>query len=110
MKKVALPIVNNQMSPHFEQCSAFYIYTIEDENNLKRDLVDTHLQPGLFPYLLAKKGVTDVITRGIDINAVIKFNQFKINVFAGVKSFDPEQLVEEFLNGTLETSESLVDI
>ena len=109
MKKVALPIRSNQLSPDFDQSSAFIVFTVENENSIKRDLLYTHLQPGLFPYWLAKKGVTDIIARGIDINAVSKFNQFKVNVFVGVKSLDPELLMDEFLNGTLETNGTLVD-
>lgn len=109
MKKVALPIYNSQLSPDFERCSEFIIFTVENENIINRDTMYTHLQPGLFPYWLAKKGVTDVITKGIDINAVNKFNQFKINVFVGVNLFDPEILIEEFLNGTLETNGALVN-
>lgn len=109
MRKVALPICNNQLSPGFNQSSEFVIFTIENNRNIKKDLLYTHLQPGLFPFWLAKKGVTDVIAMGIDINTVSKFNKFKINVFAGVESCEPELLVEEFLKGTLETSGLLVD-
>lgn len=109
VKKVALPISNNQLSPDFEQCSEFVIFTVESGKSIKRNLVYTHLQPGLFPYWLAKKGVTDLITRGIDIHAVNKFNQFKINVFVGVESINPEVLLEEYLSGNLDTNGSFVD-
>jgi predicted Fe-Mo cluster-binding NifX family protein len=109
MKKVALPIRNNQISPDFEGCSEFLIFTVENEKSIKKHLVFTHLQPGLFPYWLAKKGVTDLIAKGIDIHAVNKFNQFKINVFVGVKSINPKVLLEEYLSGDLDTNGSFVD-
>lgn len=109
MKKVSLPLDNRTLSPHFEKCSAFIIFTIENENIIKSDLEHSHLQPGLFPYWLAQKGVTDIIARGVDEDTVRKFNQFKINVFVGVKSADPQELVEEFLSGTLETNGALVN-
>jgi len=108
IKKVAFPIKNSQLSPVFEKCSGFIIYTLENQNIIKRDIQYTHLQAGLFPYWLANKGVTDIITKGIDINAVNKFNQFKINVFVGVNSFNPEILIEEFLDRTLETNAASV--
>jgi predicted Fe-Mo cluster-binding NifX family protein len=107
MKKVALPISNYQLCPDFNQSSEFIIYSVMNDSCIKRDLLYTHLQSGLFPYWLAKKGVTDLIARGIDINAVSKLNQFKINVFAGVNSFDPELLLQQFLDGTLETNSIL---
>jgi len=109
LKKVALPIYNSQLSPVFEKCSEFIIFTIENKNIKKREVKHTHLQPGLYPYWLANKGVTDIITKEIDINAVKKLNQFKINVFVGVNSFNPEILIEEFLHLTLETNAALVN-
>lgn len=103
MKKIALPLSNNQVSQNFELCSAFFIITVDDENNIKKELVNAHLQPGILPYWLAEKGVTDIITKGIQVQTASQFNTFKINVFAGVEPSDPEQLVEEFLDGSLET-------
>lgn len=109
LKKVALPISNNLLSPDFEQSSAFIIFTIDKGKSIKKDLVMTHLQLGLFPYWLAKMGVTDLITKGIDFHMVNKFSQFKINVFVGVASENPEVLLEEYLSGGLETNGSFVD-
>jgi predicted Fe-Mo cluster-binding NifX family protein len=109
MKKVALPIIKNHLSPDFERSSVFIIYTIENNKSVKGDLLYTQLQSGLFPYWLAKKGVTDIIAKGISINSISKLNQFKINVFAGVNSLDTELLLKEFLNGTLETNGALID-
>lgn len=107
-KKIAMPTKNNKLFAQFNQCSQFVIFTIDDNNNKRQDLFHTDLQPGLIPYWLAKKGVTDVIVNCIDTNAINKLNQFKIDVFVGVNSFDPELLVEEFLDGTLETNGALV--
>ena len=108
MKKVALPIINNQLSQHFEQCSGFIIFTFKDKS-LKKDLVSPHIQQGIFPHWLAEQGVTDIITKEIENNSASKLNKFKINVFAGVELFGPQQLVEQFLNGTLETNGALVE-
>ena len=109
VKKVALPISNNQICSDFEQCSEFVIFTVGNQKKIRKNLVYTHLQPGLFPYWLAKKGVTDLIAKGIDIHAVNKFNQFKINVFVGVESINPEVLLEEYLSGNLDTNGSFVN-
>lgn len=103
MKKVALPITNNHLSQYFEQCSGFIIFTIKDKS-LKKDLVSPHIQPGILPHWLAEQGVTDIITMGIENNSASKLNKFKINVFAGVELSGPEQLVEQFLNGSLVTN------
>lgn len=108
MKKVALPLVNKKLSPHFEKCSAFIIFSVDDKNRIKSELEHSHLQPGLFPYWLAQRGVTDVIVRRVAEDTICKFDQFKINVFVGVKSAEPQELIKEFLSGTLETDGALV--
>jgi predicted Fe-Mo cluster-binding NifX family protein len=108
IKKIALPIKNNLLGQNFEQCSEFYIITVEDENHIKKDLLNTHLQPGMHPHWLAEKGVTDIIANRIEVSTVNKFNMFKISVFAGVESSNPEKLVNKFLNGSLETNGDLV--
>jgi hypothetical protein len=41
--------------------------------------------------------------------AISKFNRLKINVFVGVKLTTPEEIIEEYLCGTLETNGSFVD-
>lgn len=109
MKKVALPINNNLLSPKFEESSVFFIFTIENDKSIKKEVLITHQQAGLSPYWLAKKGVTDLITKGIDLHMVNKFNQFKINVFVGVESNNPEVLIEGYLCGDLDTNGAYVD-
>jgi len=108
MKKVALPVINNQLSQYFEQCSGFIIFTIKDKS-LKKDLLSPHIQPGILPHWLAEQGVTDIITKGIENNSASKLNKFKINVFAGVDLSGPEQLIKEFLNGSLEAKGVMVE-
>lgn len=108
MKKVVLPIDNNKLSAEFEHCLEFIIFSIEDKCIVKKDRVSYHFKSGLLPYWLASKGVTDIITRGINTDSINQFNQFKINVFVGVDLFDPEKLIEEYLNETLETNSALV--
>ncbi|MCK4700168.1 MAG: ATPase, partial [Bacteroidales bacterium] len=64
-------------------------------------------QPELILNWLVEKGVTDVITYGIGLKPIEIFNQHKINVFVGVKVETPQVLVQEYLDGTLETNGSL---
>jgi predicted Fe-Mo cluster-binding NifX family protein len=103
-KKIAIPLRKKQLSPNFENCSGFIIFTVKDHKCIKIELKKNHHQSEINPHRLANIGVTDVIARGIGINTAIQFNKFKINVFAGVESSKPEQLVEQFLNGSIETN------
>jgi predicted Fe-Mo cluster-binding NifX family protein len=103
MNKIALPIKNEKLGSPFESCNTFFIYSIDKNNNLKKELAENPLQPGMSPYWLASMGITDVIAKEIDVNTIGKFDRFKINVFAGVRSDKPDQLIQAFLDRTLET-------
>ena len=108
MQKIAIPVLDHKLSPHFTNCSLFKIYLVEDQTIVKESLM--HLPSQLsesFPVWLAKKGITDVITREIGHKQISLFNQHKINVFVGVRLENPKDLVLEYIDGTLETHDNL---
>ena len=110
MNKVALPIENGRLCSLFEESSQFRVFTIKERKITDENvLMIPHHQSGLFPFWLFNNGVTDVIVNRIGHEVINKFNRFKINVFVGVKSKNPEVLIEEFLGGTLETNGYIVD-
>lgn len=110
MKKIALPIKENRLSPHFGNCSYFRIFSIENDIVVKEEIIPAppH-QPDSVPIWLAEKGVSDVIAAGIGIKAIKILTRHKISVFAGVKAKEPEVLIQEYLDGTLETNGNLCD-
>jgi len=110
MIKIAFPLKENILSSHFENCSNFQIYSIEHGSIVKEDLIPAPLhQPDLIPIWLAEKNVSDVIAADIGLNAIKILTRHKINVFAGVKAKDTKILVQEYLDGILETSGNLCD-
>jgi len=110
MKIIALPVKENKLSPHFGECSHFKFYWEERGKILKEDLIPAPAQqPELIPNWLVEKDVTDVIAAGIGLKPIEILNRHKINVFVGVKIKDPKILVEEYLDGTLETNGNLCD-
>lgn len=108
MKIIALPVKENKLNPHFEYCAHFKFYYEENGIIIKEELIPAPAQqPELIPNWLVEKGVTDVIAYGIGLKPIEIFNQHKINVFVGVKVETPQVLVQEYLDGTLETNGSL---
>ncbi len=108
MKIIALPVKENKLSSHFGNCSHFKFYYEENGIIIKEELIPAPAQqPELIPNWLVEKGVTDVIVYGIGLKPIEIFNQHKINVFVGVKVEAPQVLVQEYLDGTLETDGSL---
>ncbi|MCD4679469.1 MAG: hypothetical protein K8S00_03685 [Bacteroidales bacterium] len=110
MKKIALPVKENKLSPHFASSLLFQIFLVKDQAIDKEYLihVPSQLSESLAVWL-AKKGITDVITRGIGHNEINLFNQHKINVFVGVKLENPKDLVQEYIDGTLETHDNFLN-
>ncbi|MEJ2594646.1 MAG: NifB/NifX family molybdenum-iron cluster-binding protein [bacterium] len=105
VRKIAVPVVNGKVSRSFERSRDFMLFTIGEKDVIELELKSTLLQPEYFPFWIAGLGVTDLIARNIISSSIRKLNQYKINVFVGVKSTDPESLVKDYLQGTLETSD-----
>jgi len=109
MQKIAIPVLDHKLSPHFASSPLFKIFLVENEVIVKESLM--HLPSRLsesLPVWLAKKGVTDIITKEIGHKEIDLFNQHKINVFVGVKHENPKDLVLEYIEGILETHDILL--
>lgn len=110
MRKIAIPASGNMLSLHFGRCNYFKIYYVENQMILKEELIKAPVhKPGLLPKWLANMNVTDVVTGGIGHKAIEIFNQNKINVFVGVEVKQLKDLLNDFMNGTLETDGNLCD-
>lgn len=110
MKKVAVPVENNVLINVFEHCFQFKIFTLENQKVSDEKLITApHHQFGLFPFWLAINKVTDVIAHKMTHETINKFNCLKINVFVGVEKKEPILLINEFINGVLETNAEVCD-
>jgi len=110
MQKIAVPVVDNKLSPYFASSSLFKIFLVENQTIVKEYLITASSQsPESLPLWLVKNGVTDIITREIGQKEINLFNQHKINVFVGVKLENPKDLVQEYIDGILETHDILFD-
>lgn len=110
MQKIAMPVLDHKLSPHFAHSLLFEIFHVENKTIIDESLVHVPSQLSEpLPVWLINKGITDVITRGIGHKEINLFNQHKINVFVGVKIGDPTALVQEYLDGMLETNGNLCD-
>jgi len=110
MTKIAIPVVNGLINIHFGHTQNFYIYDIENNTIVSETTLEPppH-EPGVYPKWLADMGVTDIIAKGMGQRAIVLFNQNKINVFVGVPVKPPKELVLDYLEGTLETSDNCCD-
>jgi len=102
MKKIAIPISDNKLSPHFGHCKEFVVCEVEDNKIINETiLVSPPHEPGILPKWLSDYGVTDVISGGMGNRAINLFQQAGINVFVGAPQQEPKKIINEFLEGTL---------
>jgi predicted Fe-Mo cluster-binding NifX family protein len=111
MKKLfAVPTIGKQLCAHFGHCEAFALVETDQQKivNIEYHTPPVH-QPGTYPRFLASKGVSTIISGGMGIKAQEIFAQNNIEVFTGIDSENPEDLVIQYLNGQLESRENLCD-
>lgn len=111
MKKlIAIPIIGKQLCAHFGHCEAFAIVETESQKILK---IEYHTppvhQPGTYPRFLADKGVSTIISGGMGIKAQEIFAENNIEVFMGINSENPEDLVNQYLKDQLQSGKNLCD-
>jgi predicted Fe-Mo cluster-binding NifX family protein len=106
MKKcIAIPMENGVLCPHFGHCQTFAIVDVEDGviTEIKEVVPPEHV-PGSYPKFVAQFGVTDVIAGGMGQQAIMLFNQQKINAFVGAPIKPARELVTDFLTNKLSLS------
>jgi predicted Fe-Mo cluster-binding NifX family protein len=110
-KKIAVPINNSGMlDAHFGHCRYFSIHEIEGEKIVSDEIVQPppH-EPDVLPQWLAGMDVTDVLAGGMGNRAIQHFNQHGVNVFVGAPELEAKELVDGYLNNTIEFSANYCD-
>ena len=102
-KTIAIPLENGMLCAHFGHCQAFSIVKVKDgkitESN---EVIPPEHVPGLYPRWVAQFGVSDVIAGGMGQHAIDLFKQQGIDVYVGAPAKSPENLVQDFLNDSLQ--------
>lgn len=109
MKRVAIPIDDNQLSEHFGGCSYYEIFEIEG-NNIQKNTFEIPLVSSIqeLPQWIEKQGITDVIAYKVKKEIISLFASKKINLFVGVPINSSEKLIDDYLNGKLESDKNII--
>jgi len=110
--RVAIPVAQDRLSPHFGHCDHFAILDIDD--NLKKVMNRCNIsppahEPGALPRLLSELKVNLIIAGGMGQRAQQLFTQNDIEVVIGATTSSPEELVSAYLGSTLETGDNICD-
>ena len=60
-------------------------------------------------YLLEKQGVTDVIAYKVKNQIISLFASRKVNLFVGIRQNTTENLINDYLQGKLESDKSIIE-
>ncbi len=110
--KIAIPTVNDKLCMHFGHCEVF---TFVDVDPTKKCIVSTETltppphEPGILPPWIAEHEAKIVIAGGMGGRARQLFEAQGITVIVGAQSKAPEELVNDFLNNTLELGQNACD-
>jgi predicted Fe-Mo cluster-binding NifX family protein len=110
-KKIAVPVDENGiLDGHFGHCKYFALLNVEDTTivNEERVTPPPH-EPGVLPKWLAEQGVTDVLAGGMGHKAIQIFNYNNVNVFVGAPQIAAEELVQGYLEKTIEFTANYCD-
>ena len=110
-KKIAVPVDNaGVLDSHFGHCKFFAIVEVENNTIIAEEAVTPppH-EPGVLPKWLAQKGVTDVLAGGMGNKAIQIFNYNNVNVFVGAPKTTARELVQGFLNESIQFNANYCD-
>ena len=110
--RIAIPVVNGVLSPHFGHCESFALFdTDSDSKAIAGSTVveSPPHQPGLLPGWLAERGVNIIIAGGMGQRARELFDAKNIGVVVGAPEDAPQNLAESYLKGALESGDNTCD-
>ncbi len=106
--KIAIPMLNGQITAHFGHCEKFAIVETNDNQVISEEMVTPPIhQPGVYPRFLAEQNVKVIIAGGMGQKAQDLFAQNNIEVYMGVASGTSKEIVENYLNNKLNTGDNL---
>ena len=108
--KIAVPTAEGKLTAHFGHCRQFAIVEVINGKIKKTRMVEPppH-EPGVLPEWLHQQGVSLVITGGMGQRAQGHFADKGVEVITGASAQSPEELVNQYLNGTLQSGDNICD-
>lgn len=110
--KIAIPEANGKLATHFGHCENFAFFTVDLHKRTlidRKDMTPPPHEPGLLPNWLAEHGVEMIIAGGMGERAKDLFVQRGITVYTGAPVAEPEQLVQNFMMGSLSLGANVCD-
>jgi len=110
MRRVAIPISKNELSEFFGECNHYEIFEIEKEIvNQKMIEIPLNIDITELPKWLKNQGVSDVIAYKVNKKIISLFAANKVNLFVGIAKKSPKNLIDDYLQGKLESDKNIIE-
>ena len=110
--KIAIPVEGEKISAHFGHCEKFALVEIDPATHTavktEWSTPPAH-EPGVLPGWLRQQQVDLVIAGGMGRRAQALFAEQGIQVLSGVVEGTADQVIEHYLQGTLQAGANLCD-
>jgi predicted Fe-Mo cluster-binding NifX family protein len=108
--RLAVPLAGDRLTNHFGHCERFAVLDVEGGSLKSKELLTPppH-EPGVLPRWLSEMGVNLIIAGGMGQRALDLFAQNNIKVITGAPNQTPEELLSQYLEGTLVTGANVCD-
>ena len=108
--KFAIPLAEGKLTTHFGHCQEFALVYVEDNKITNKETkVPPPHEPGVLPRWLHQQGTNVIIAGGMGARALELFAENGIKVMTGAPSLAPEELVQQYLDSTLQTGFKMCD-
>jgi predicted Fe-Mo cluster-binding NifX family protein len=109
--RIAVPVSDGVLCRHFGHCTTVALFEVDPDTSTiqcRQDLMPPPHEPGVLPRWLNEQGATVIISGGMGRRAQDLFAQNGITVVVGSVG-EPETIVEDYLDGRLETDDNFCD-
>ena len=110
--RFAVPTAQGQLCQHFGHCERFTLVDVEKKTKQitrNESLIPPEHEPGVLPHWLSEQQVDVVIAGGMGQRAQMLFAQSGVKVLTGAAVGTPEEIVNAYMNDTLETGDNVCD-
>lgn len=107
--KIAVPVSQGVLSPHFGHCEVFALFAIDPDTKQILEcqtLTPPPHEPGILPKWLCEMDVNLVLAGGIGPKAQNLLAEKGVKSIAGCPSLAPETVLQQYVDGSLSTSDN----
>lgn len=110
--KIAIPLAEGKLCMHFGHCATFALLDVDLEKQEitgRSELPPPPHEPGVLPRWLAEQGAGMILAGGMGQRAQALFAEQNIQVMVGLPPEAPEDLIKQYLAGTLQAGTNVCD-